>query len=57
MNIIKIDDEFSKLMYEKIARNSTDKKNDTYNLERKRDLLEHIYQIGKGEHLNLSSLK
>ena len=43
-------------IYEKIARNSTDKKNDTYNLERKRDLLEHIYQIGKGEHINGSKL-
>lgn len=43
-------------IYEKIARNSTDKKNDTYNLERKRDLLEHIYQIGKEEHINGSKL-
>lgn len=44
-------------IYEKIARNSTDKKNDTYNLERKRDLLEHIYQIGKGEHIDGSKLE
>lgn len=42
-------------IYEKIARNSTDKKNDTYNLERKRDLLEHIYQIGKGKHMKKNS--
>lgn len=44
-------------IYEKIAHNSTDKKNDTYNLERKRDLLEHIYQIGKGEHIDGSKLE
>lgn len=44
-------------IYEKSARNSINKKNDTYNLERKRDLLEHIYQIGKGEHIDGSKLE
>ena len=44
-------------LYEKITRNSTDKKNDTYNLQRKRNLLEHIYQIGKGEHIDGSKLE
>ena len=44
-------------LYEKITRNSIDKKNDTYNLQRKRNLLEHIYQIGKGEHIDDSKLE
>lgn len=39
-------------IYEKTENNSTNKKDDTYNIDRKRNLLDHIYQIGKGEHID-----
>ncbi len=44
-------------IYEKTENNSTNKKDDTYNIDRKRNLLDHIYQIGKGEHIDGSKLK